>query len=907
MAMTARPMPCPDDEALAQFVEHQLAAEQHRELRLHIRSCDSCRELVVNQLQVLHDADTSPTVRLPTPTQAGRYRLGDVLGYGAMGVVYVGFDPELGRRLAVKLLRPRTTAEGRVANQRERFLLESRNLARVVHPNVVAIHDVGNEGDQIFIAMELVEGGTLRDWLRTGEHALAETLALGIAIGQGLAAVHKAGLIHRDFKPENVLLGGDGRPRVTDFGLARLDLDDDVEVTGEGPTGQVVLSLTQSGDLVGTPRYMAPEQLRGEAVDARADIFAFGLVLWEMVFGTRAYEGDSVLQLEGNARERRYAETERTQARATLPLRRVLERGLAPDPASRFSTVDEMIAQLVLLSQPPLRSGRRLAMLLGVLLAGSASVGLGLWQLAERRRCRTVAPSAWRASLRSQLTTHLARSSVPAAAAVSAQLVALLDRYAARIDETRQSTCEVGHERTATGARLYEAKLECLQRRQAYFELLVKRMIDEPPQLVSATDRVTRFADPAECAAIQDAVPIAPGDRDRREQVIQAMTRAEVELVAPNLQVAERQYAAAQEQAEAIGDQPLVAEALLGRAQAVMFQDRKEEARRLVDQAIATALSVSAKSVALKGYAIGISIAAMLQRPSKELEREADQFKWLAARAGHDGKYQARVLRSLALAYANEGKHNEAEAQLKRGLADPTIDVDRRAELGLNLGYALLNRGALEEGGQVLDRALIDAVASYGPDSQVALEIEQARVFRDYSAGGARAALPGQERIVARVERFGAELTSLLVGALDNQVEYLLALKEPRRALEVAARARTIAEAKLAADDPARAVALTQHAACLLDLDRADDALPILEQVRDRLRAGNRGADPSPSLETAMLDLGLARAVRLKDPARARVHLLRARQGVAGHESRADIKAMIADIEALEQKLPRGR
>ncbi|HET9988068.1 MAG TPA: serine/threonine-protein kinase, partial [Kofleriaceae bacterium] len=241
-------------------------------------------------------------------TLVGRYVVLDVLGEGGMGVVYSAFDPELDRKVAIKLLQTResgsTPSTKQGGEQKAWLVREAQALARLSHPNVVAVYDVGtlNE-DQVFVAMELVEGVTLREWLKAEARPWREVLPVLVAAGAGLAAAHEAGLVHRDFKPDNVLVARDGRPRVMDFGLARLrraSTHDDAQpkdTSDVAPSAGAIETrsplseqLTIAGAMLGTPAYMAPELYNGATADARSDQFAFAVTLFEALFRARPYK-----------------------------------------------------------------------------------------------------------------------------------------------------------------------------------------------------------------------------------------------------------------------------------------------------------------------------------------------------------------------------------------------------------------------------------------------------------------------------------------------------------------------------------------------------------------------------------------------------------------------------------------
>ena len=242
---------CPTETELLDFVEGRLDGAPATTIEDHLDGCADCRTLVAHLVadpaggRALRD-DVSGSARL------GRFVILGAVGAGGMGVVYAAYDPRLDRKVALKVLRP-VIAEDEISG---RVLREAQAMARLSHPNAVQVYEVGELGDRVFVAMELVEGGTLAEWLRKSPRSTAEIVAMFVQAGRGLEAAHAAGLVHRDFKPANVLVGTDGRARVTDFGLAH------------GAGGEL-------GGAVGTPGYVAPEQQAGGVVDARADQYAF--------------------------------------------------------------------------------------------------------------------------------------------------------------------------------------------------------------------------------------------------------------------------------------------------------------------------------------------------------------------------------------------------------------------------------------------------------------------------------------------------------------------------------------------------------------------------------------------------------------------------------------------------------
>ncbi len=259
---------CLTDETVVSLIEGALDGDSLRHVTEHIDGCAECRRLVAGVVRgievsgVHHLDDPGAPAPLVSGTRIGRYVVSKCIGAGAMGVVYIARDPDLGRSVAIKLLRAELSVspEGRA-----RLLREAQAMAQLSHPNVITIHDVGSHEHGVFLAMEYVDGGTLGDWMRTAPRTWRDVLEKFLAAGEGLAAAHEAGLVHRDFKPDNVLVGKDGRVCVTDFGLARAaslaEDEDPRESPGERPQ-HLELSMTRTGTLLGTPAYMAPEQPR---------------------------------------------------------------------------------------------------------------------------------------------------------------------------------------------------------------------------------------------------------------------------------------------------------------------------------------------------------------------------------------------------------------------------------------------------------------------------------------------------------------------------------------------------------------------------------------------------------------------------------------------------------------------
>ena len=337
-------MGCADADTLAALLGDALAEEERAAIVVHAATCESCHAVLAGLLETRDDDDTHAPAKLGPGTRVGRYVLGERLGAGGMGVVYAAVDSELQRRVAVKLLQPGGDELGTRA--RERLMREARVLASLSHPNVVTVFDVGAHESDLFIAMELVEGGTLSAWLRDGARTTGEILDRLIDAGRGLAAAHAAGVVHRDVKPDNILVGRDGRARVTDFGLARVEQGPPVVEPISELSPPIAGELTRTGTRMGTPVYMAPEQIASGEAGPRTDQWSFCAMIYEVVAGVRPFRiadpearasAIATGQLTAPARGRRVPRW----------LLRIVTRGLRAEPGERWDSIDDIVAALV--------------------------------------------------------------------------------------------------------------------------------------------------------------------------------------------------------------------------------------------------------------------------------------------------------------------------------------------------------------------------------------------------------------------------------------------------------------------------------------------------------------------------------------------------------------------------------
>ena len=325
---------CPPAEQLRGFASGIVSDDLAAAIGVHVGSCRACRSSMVGFARGSNDAavpEVDAEARIGKTL--GRYRVDRVLGMGGMGIVYAAHDPQLDRPVAIKVVH-RAAAD---AAGRARLVREAQSLARLSHTNVCHVYDVGTapapdnpEGD-VWVAMEMVDGSTLREW--AAGKSQSQILDVLLGAGEGISAAHAAGLIHRDIKPENVLIAHDGRPVVTDFGLARLDLP----VDPTGATGMVDPLRTATNAIVGTPAYLAPEQLTGGTLDARVDQFAWAVMAWELLAGVRPFPAIPIVRLDA------IIKGPNPHPALAKPLAAALAKGMAAAPRDRYASLRELM------------------------------------------------------------------------------------------------------------------------------------------------------------------------------------------------------------------------------------------------------------------------------------------------------------------------------------------------------------------------------------------------------------------------------------------------------------------------------------------------------------------------------------------------------------------------------------
>ncbi len=493
-------MPHVEEDALLQFTLGRLEGEAATAVERHLEGCEACRTRQQNISSAAFSKTAIGSGDGGVPTRAegalatnatgltlqrgatlGRYVLLEKLGAGGMGEVFAAYDPQLDRKVALKLLRggALSAEEGKA-----RLLREAQAMARLQHPNVIAVHDVGLFGDRVFVAMEYVDGETLADWLR-GQRPWQEIVRIFTAAGEGLSAAHRAGLVHRDFKPDNVLIGADARPRVLDFGLARQSTSTPSPASAapklpEGGLSDSSLNrqLTRDGAVMGTPGYMAPEQIGGLPTDARSDQFSFCVALWEGLFGNRPFSGATLKQ---HAQEIAAGRLTPVPSDTRVPdwVQEVLRRGLAANPADRWPEMDALIKAL----RPRARGNpRRTLFVVGLVLFSVFGIGYGMWTRQRLLVCggteRRFA-GVWDGARKARLKDGFQRTGLSYAKEAWANSERTLDAWAAEWVVASREVCEASLLRKIDSPEATELKTSCLDERVQRLEALVA-LFDAP-------------------------------------------------------------------------------------------------------------------------------------------------------------------------------------------------------------------------------------------------------------------------------------------------------------------------------------------------------------------------------------------------------------------------------------------
>ncbi|MCR9159621.1 MAG: protein kinase domain-containing protein [Nannocystaceae bacterium] len=796
-------------------------------------------------------------------TTLGRYVVLERLGSGGMGVVLAAYDSTLDRRVALKLLRQHGSQDPK---NHARMLREAQSLARLSHPAVVSVYDVGELRGRVFIAMEFIDGPDMRRWLREQERSTAAIIGVYREAALGLQAAHDAGIVHRDFKPDNVLIGSDGHARVTDFGLA---LDAKTLVPTADPGAAAVADhegrLTLAGTVMGTPAYMAPEQHRGQPTDHRSDQFAFCVSLFESLYGLRPFSGNTAAEYCA-AIERGRLPPPTTPRSVPRRVHRAIVRGLSAAPAKRFGSMRALIRALT-----PRTRRKRLWILGGV---GGLAVGAGAVVLAQPA---TDACGAFEQRMEATYSEADARrilqrfneTGVPFAASSFDTATDMLDDYAKRWVDGARDAC-LASERGAQSDRMLDLRMQCLGRAHQRLEATVEALATaETVTVESAPDLVWRLPSLEPCAdvAVLEQRGYIPENAEQRrdaEELLPILDRASLLAWQDRTAEAEAVLSPFDERLAASTHPRIRAYYPLVLGQLTFG----EESTEYLEQALHRALEHS-----LDELAAVISIrAAYVAKDLSRFDHADAGFRRAVALGRSAGAKQLEIDGYMGLSKLEEAQlhYDEAIANTRKVLerVEAGRDPGLRASNLILLSSLLMLRDGTDAGLEELAQAQALLARKLDEDHPAQEEYLQEVLKRANARADPQRAIEASETLLALLRRNRGPGSTREAVTLANLSTAYLSVGRHEDALEATDKADEYLRKGYGGDYPDRSGLLNNRGNILLRLGRFDDARTTFERARE-LFEERLGPD---SEGTAVVRLNLAdlehRAGRL-DEARA--------------------------------------
>ncbi len=865
-----------------------------------------------------------------------RYRLLSRLGAGGMGLVYLAYDPSLDRKVAIKLLRPGGDDHEPEAEAHARLHREAQALAKLSHPNVVAVHDVGTydahalyghgapdgDGQGVFLVMDYIEGVTLAQWLEDRPRPWREVLTAFLAAGHGLVAAHAVGVIHRDFKPSNVLVRSDGSVHVFDFGLARSagpvpalarepahdSLHDTFSSTLSSP-------LTQYGAFVGTPAYMAPEQRGGEDVDERCDQFSFCVALYEALCGNRPFSGENIYALE-MAKLGGVIDPPSRPTDLPKGLLRLVLRGLAADPKARWPSLPLLLAELD--RQLRRRRGRIAAAALAVTMLGA---GLGAYAATRADVC-SGAPEAladaWGEAPRAQLHRAFADTHLAYAADTADRVSERLDDYRTRWLAVHTDACLAANVRRNQSPALMDRRMLCLQQRRDELLALLGVFAAADADVVEHAVAATRaLPDPQTCADPQALARAEPLQGDPTLALAAAETRRR--LAAARAEFGAGRYAAGRTIANDVlaatirhDDRHLWAEAtrILAMIEVALSEYAPAEAH--LDEAYFAALALARDELALSA---ATSLASLT---GDTLARPLDGLRWarhadaLLDRTGHHPADEGRLHIARGTIADRSGDYPAAALAYRAAIAaferatpgERSEDTDEHLVTALaNLAGTLGTLGQFEEAITLSQRALALRTADLGPAHPAVAAVLYNIGSTHTLHGDARAAEVVLLRALEIVRASGVPRhtnLALTLAALGDLALSRAANDEARRYYE---EARALWDLHFGPDYPSVIVMNERLAGLLLN----EGALVPARALADgAIRAWDSRPDPDPIGLTLSLLTRAQIALAEHELPLARALAERARNTAAAAFGEAHLYTQSAELLGLQVRLEAG-
>ncbi|AKF81085.1 serine/threonine protein kinase [Myxococcus fulvus 124B02] len=843
-------MECIETRRLFAFAQGELDVEATHEVEQHLDSCASCRALLAEAARSRDEEASPPSSTPATPTSApswiergallGRYVVLERIGAGGMGVVHAAYDPELDRRVALKLIRIDSSSSAHLERAQARLLREAQATARVIHPHVITIHDVGRFGEHVFLAMELVDGTTLRAHIRSrkGPRDWRETLGLFIQAGRGLAAAHAQGLVHRDFKPDNALVGKDGRVRITDFGLARIvEGVEDTPTPTPGTTAAPLRSEwhTRSDMVLGTPAYMAPEQKRGEPSDARSDQYSFCVALHEALYGKRPFAPAEPASA-GTQVPVRVPLGPRPPPGSAVPvwLHQVVLRGLAASPEERHESMDVLLRKL---THAPGARWRRAALATAaglVLLVGGAV----LHRTTSESPCsgnEQALVGVWDDARGAAVRARFTQSPLPYAAGAWNEVERTLDAHAHAWVTASHEACVATRVKGQQTERLLERQVICLDQRLKDLGAVVDTLAAADAQVIQNATRVVHSLESVSvCANLAAlAAPEPPPTDEASQKRMEALRtrRAQVRAklnagqVAPALLLANEAAA----EAHAIGYGPLEAEVLDLLAETQGKNLAYRDAIKTLHQAIQVATASRHDRQAAESWAGMIRLLSLVGPEVDPDGAVPGHAEAALHRLGGDARIEAMYFRNLASLHRRRGRREEALAASQRAVElARKLYTSNEPELGtalLTMGHALHEFDRHAEGIRFLTEAEAIYREKYGPEHPyLATVLSNLAVF-NVRLGDIEAALRyGREALVINQRVYGEE-SEAVASAYHNLAGFLMEQGRPEESLQHYIKAARIHEKVQGPDASDVGASLSRMGLVLASLGRHEEAL----------------------------------------------------------------------------------
>ncbi len=645
----------------------------------------------------------------------GHFVIIDAIGFGGMGEVYAARDVELDRKVAIKVLRHGTFGS---EERRARLRREAQALAKIVHPNVVTVHEVAEDKGHVYIAMEFVEGETLAAWLAEAR-PWRDILSRFVQAGRGLLAAHHQGLIHRDFKPENVFVGSDGRVRVGDFGLVGMEggspSNPSISPSGPPAASGTPSQLTDPGRTMGTPRYMAPEQHVGGTIDARTDEFAFAVALYCALYRRPPFGGKTLAEVRQNVLDQRLQPIPRGSG---VPrwLERIVLRGLNREPDARFPGMDAFLGALE-------RGSRRRARWMIVGAAAALAAGAGAWALLRTDPCGGSAAmfaGAWDDGVKAAVTKAFVASGRTYAADVARRVGGALDGYAATWAVARTDACRATAVRREQSAEVLDARMACFDQRLEGVRQLTRLLAAADGPTVDRSISAALGLDPIDgCSAANIARrPRRGAPTPETRAVAQRLAEVSALLRLGRLKAAQELSPKLVDQARVVGDKPLLAEALLLHGRVIQEKDSVAAVKAL-EEAASLGTAIEDDDVT------AVALYRMLETVSKIQRRRTDAATLrpaveAAVRRSKDERLLVAFEHLVAAQYLEDGQSDKALAAVEQAaaLADRVLGPDtlEQARILGERSRILRSLGRLDDAVAASTRGLAIAEKLLGPD-----------------------------------------------------------------------------------------------------------------------------------------------------------------------------------------------